>query len=87
MDISGTGLAIHHKDRVPPGTMFETKLTLEKGKPPLKLLSRVVYSDSAIGLTDKHIYRIAVTFVAITEAQRSAIMRRAFRIQQEAVEH
>jgi c-di-GMP-binding flagellar brake protein YcgR len=85
VDISGAGLAIHHHAPIPTDAMFDIKLTVEKDEPPLKLLGRVVHSEPIIGLADRRLYHVAFFFVLIKEAQRRAIVRRCFRIQQEAL--
>ena len=88
VDISGAGMAIHHGTSLATDTVFEARLAIENDEPPLKLLARVVHSEPVVGpLNDRHVYHIAFSFVAITEAQRRKIVRRCFRIQQEDLTH
>lgn len=88
VDISGAGMAIHHSAPLPTDTIFETRLTIDNERPPLRLLARVVHSEPLIGLvSERRVYHIAFFFVAITEAQRRQIVRRCFRIQQESLAH
>jgi c-di-GMP-binding flagellar brake protein YcgR len=84
-DLSGAGLAFQYRRAIPIGTVFETKLTLERDIPPLKLLSKVVSADSVRGLNDRRAFHIGLIFMGITEGDRSRIVRHVFKTQQTAL--
>ncbi len=82
VDISGGGLSIHKEFPVLPGTEFKMWLTLEEKQPPLELVARVIYSEPIKTFQGRHLYRVAMAFVGISEAYRRLIIKHIFRVQQ-----
>jgi c-di-GMP-binding flagellar brake protein YcgR len=85
VDLSGAGMAIYHKSTIPVGTVFDVKLTMEEGQAPLKLLARVVHTEALSRGSNIPIYHIGLYFLAVSEAQRTLIVRHCFRVQQKSL--
>jgi c-di-GMP-binding flagellar brake protein YcgR len=85
IDISGSGFAVHQSFAIPSGTIFETRICLDKDQPAIKLEARVVHSDPLAAFRGRQVYRIALTYVSITEQQRQAIVRHVFAVQRDTL--
>ncbi len=85
VDLSGAGMAIFYKSPLPTGSVFDVKLTIEEGKPPIKMIARVVHSEPAGRGSGQPLYHTGFYFLAVSEAQRTLLVRHVFRVQQRAL--
>lgn len=82
IDLGGSGMAIYYKSTLPIGTVFNVKVTLDDDRAPLKLLARVVHSEALSSGNNIPIYHIGLDFLAVSESQRTILVRHCFREQQ-----
>jgi c-di-GMP-binding flagellar brake protein YcgR len=80
-DLSGGGISIRSEASVQVGTVLECKLALPDGQPPIKAPVRVVNCDPAAVHKEKQLNRIGMSFLVISEAERTRIVRHLFKVQ------
>ena len=84
LDLSGGGFAVHHKDAVPAGTIFETRFSLPGTPEEFHLRSKLVRCDRQEDAQRNRIYRLGLMFLDMPESTRSRIVRFVFGVQKSA---
>lgn len=84
LDISAGGFAIRHKDPIPMGAIFETKLSLPGSSEPIKVTAKVVRCGAQLDIQKIRVHQLGMMFVSISESLRSRIVRYVFGIQNTA---
>ncbi len=84
LDLSGGGFAVHHKDAVPAGTIFETRFSLPGTPEEFHLHSKLVRCDRQEDAQRNRIYRLGLMFLDMPESTRSRIVRFVFGVQKSA---
>jgi c-di-GMP-binding flagellar brake protein YcgR len=77
--ISAGGISIRISKGIPDGTLLEAKIILPDQEPIIKVPCRVVYSEPVPNNPDLHLN--GIQFLAITEKERSRIVRHIYRTQ------
>lgn len=85
LDLSGGGFAVHHKDAVPQGTIFETRFSLPGTPEEFHLHSKLVRCDRREDAQRNRIHRLGLMFLDMPEGTRSRIVRFVFGVQKSAV--
>jgi len=80
-DISGSGLSIRHKTSLPSGAMLEAKFALPGEKATLKVICQVVHCTNLSAAMEAALYHVGIRFLAISEADRTRIVRHVFKAQ------
>jgi c-di-GMP-binding flagellar brake protein YcgR len=78
-DLSASGIAIRHPQRIPEGSIVEIKLKLPDDKPAIKAPCRVIYSEE-FAETSK-LYHTGLHYLTIVETERARIVRFVYRAQ------
>lgn len=86
IDVSGNGIAIHHKLAIPVKTLYDAKLTIPGQPPPLELQAMVVRCTAVQDAQQEWIHRIGFMFVSLAENQRSRLVRHIFDLQRKAMQ-
>jgi c-di-GMP-binding flagellar brake protein YcgR len=84
-DISGAGLSIHQSFPLPPGEVFEARILLAANKPAVKLQTRVVHCERISKELARPVYRVALSYIDVSEPQRRAIVRHVFEVQRSSL--
>jgi c-di-GMP-binding flagellar brake protein YcgR len=87
IDVSGSGMALQHKQTIPLGTLFEARLSIPGQPPPLNLLAMVVRSTTIRDAQQQKIHRLGWTFVSLAENLRSRLVRYVFEMQRKSMQH
>jgi c-di-GMP-binding flagellar brake protein YcgR len=85
VNISGGGIAIHHKSPVPLGIIFQLALTLPGHHEPLQLSARVVRNEAREDVNKNRFFLVGLQFLSIPERLRSRIVRHVFDVQKAAL--
>jgi c-di-GMP-binding flagellar brake protein YcgR len=85
LDLSGGGFAVHYKDAVPSGTVFETKFSLPGTPEEFRLRARLVRCERREDEQRNRIHRLGLMFLDMPESTRSRIVRFVFGVQKSAV--
>ena len=70
-DISAGGLAFFISEELKPGTIIEIEIDLADGRPPIRCLSKVVWSKN-VGSGE---YEVGVCFLDLTSGERARLKR------------
>jgi c-di-GMP-binding flagellar brake protein YcgR len=82
-DLSAGGMSIRHSTQIPEGTLLEAKLELPDRGPLIKIPCRVVHSEKIPRSTN--MYHTGILFLALSESERSRIVRHLYRKQIEGI--
>ncbi len=82
-DLSGGGLSIRVESSLPTGTVLEARLDLPDGFSPIRIPVRVVTCVPLAMPNEKPLNRVGMSYLAISEAERTRIMRHLFKVQME----
>ncbi len=85
VNISGGGLAIHHKSLLPIGTIFQIRLSLPSSPEPVQLSVRVVRNESREDARKNRFFMVGMQFVSIPERLRMRMVRYVFDFQKAAL--
>jgi len=80
-DISRSGLSIRHKESIPSGTAREAKFSLPGEKFVIKVVCQVVHCTNLSASTEESLHHIGMHFLAISEADRTRVVRHVFKAQ------
>jgi c-di-GMP-binding flagellar brake protein YcgR len=80
-DISGSGLAIRQKAAVPSGSLLEAKFHLPGEQNEIKVLCQVVHCTNLSAASEEKLHHFGMHFLAISEANRTRIVRHVFKAQ------
>jgi len=85
LDLSGGGFAVHYKDAVPSGTVFETKFSLPGTPEEFRVHAKLVRCERGEDAQRNRIHRLGLMFLDMPESTRSRIVRFVFGVQKSAV--
>ena len=78
-DLSAGGISFRHARRIPEGTRVNMKLSLPDNGPVINVPCAVIYSEHV--LAHQTLYRTGLRYLALSEGERSRIVRFVYRTQ------
>jgi c-di-GMP-binding flagellar brake protein YcgR len=82
-DLSAGGLSFRHGRRIQEGTQINIKLSLPDNGPAISIPCSVIYSEFVS--ENQTLYRTALRYIALSEGERSRIVRFIYRTQLQGV--